>query len=175
MSTPGRRRHSTRCSRSAGRLRKWTTIGASSAVGWSAPAPGHQVRAYDKDMRSEEFLGEAGIEEEEYEIAYSRLQFARAEKGAADLRVTVLNRAGREVASTPIIFNAEAVEVAPDLVVSAGLPEHERLTSVARAAHAGRPVRRPDRRRHCVPQRRDRHRRYVDPSGSPKLSVAKSS
>ena len=90
-------------------------------------APGHRVQAYDKDMRSEEFLGEAGIDEEEYEIPYSRMQFARAEKGAADLRVTVLNRAGREVASTPIIFNAEAVEVAPDLVVSAGLSERERL------------------------------------------------
>ena len=44
--------------------------------------PGHRVRAYDKDMRSEELLGEAAIEAEEYEIAYSRMQFARAEKGS---------------------------------------------------------------------------------------------
>ena len=45
-------------------------------------APGDRVQAYDKDMRSEEFLGEAGIDEEEYEIPYSRMQFARARRRA---------------------------------------------------------------------------------------------
>ena len=42
----------------------------------------------------------------------------------------VLNRAGREVASTPIIFNAGPVEVAPDLVLPGKKrPECERVTA----------------------------------------------
>jgi Tc toxin complex TcA C-terminal TcB-binding domain/Neuraminidase-like domain/Salmonella virulence plasmid 28.1kDa A protein len=91
--------------------------------------PGHFVRAYDKDMRSEERLGDAGIDAGEYEIPYTRAQFARAEKGTADLRVAVLNEAEREIASTPIIFNAGPVETAPDLVLpDEGLSEYERLT-----------------------------------------------
>jgi hypothetical protein len=92
--------------------------------------PGHRVRAYDRDMRSEEFLVEGPIEGGEYELAYSRGQFARGEKDGADLRIAVVNRAGRELASTPIIFNAGAVEVAPDLVVAHdNRSEHERLTA----------------------------------------------
>jgi hypothetical protein len=89
---------------------------------------GHFVRAYDKDMRSEEVLGDAPIDAEKYEIPYTRAQFARAEKGTADLRVAVLNDAEREIASTPIIFNAGLVETAPDLVLLADVPsEYEHL------------------------------------------------
>jgi hypothetical protein len=92
--------------------------------------PGHRVCVYDKDMRSEEPLGEAPIEAEQYELTYRRAQFARAEKGAADLRVAVLNRGGREVASTPVLFNAAPVEVAPDIVLTENsVSEYERLTA----------------------------------------------
>ena len=90
---------------------------------------GRVVRAYDKDMRTEELLGEATTDTAGgYEIAYTREQYARAEKDSADVRVTVLDDAGREVASTPIIFNAGPVESAPDLSLpDDGLSEYERL------------------------------------------------
>ena len=79
---------------------------------------GHSVHVYDKDMRSEEPLEETTTKSDgTYEITYTRAQFARAEKEAADLRVALLNDAGREIASTPVIFNAGPVETAPDIVL----------------------------------------------------------
>ena len=95
---------------------------------------GHVVRAYDKDMRSEELLGETTPDDSgTFEIAYTADQFARAEKGSADLRLTVMNHEGREVVSAPIIFNAEQVELAPDLLIpDDGVSEYERLTEDSR-------------------------------------------
>src|SRR4029077_6764275 len=106
----------------AGFLVRGRVVGSSS---------GYLVRAYDKDMRSEELLGEAPIDESgNFEIAYRSDQFTRTEKQAADLRLTVLNDAGREVVSAPIIFNAAPIEVVPDIALPSGGPaEYTLLTS----------------------------------------------
>src|SRR5215211_5753233 len=48
---------------------------------------GLTVRAFDRDLRSEERLGEVAIADGTYEIAYSAEQFSRAEKGRADIVV----------------------------------------------------------------------------------------
>jgi len=68
------------------------------------------VRAFDKDMRTEEFLGEATTDEAgHYEIRYTLESFRRAEKRRADLRVAVTNSDQRESVSSPVIFNAPLV------------------------------------------------------------------
>ena len=70
-------------------------------------AAGVLVRAFDKDMRSEELLDEANTDEEgRYKITYTAKCFKRAEKGSADLRVAVYNQDGRELISSNVIFNA---------------------------------------------------------------------
>ena len=71
------------------------------------PITGGLVRVFDRDMRSEELLGEAVPDAEgHYEITYTPDQFARAEKDRADLRVSVFTADGREIKSSPIHFNA---------------------------------------------------------------------
>jgi len=67
------------------------------------------VRAFDKDFRSEEALGEAITNQSgEYEIKYTAEQFRRKEKQSADLIVRVFDRENRQLAVTPILFNALA-------------------------------------------------------------------
>ncbi len=78
---------------------------------------GASVRAFDKDLRSEEPLGEAPTDAQgRYQISYNAAQFQRAEKASADLRVSASMRSGRELASSPTMFNAPAVATV-DLVV----------------------------------------------------------
>ncbi|MDN3514337.1 MAG: neuraminidase-like domain-containing protein [Candidatus Brocadia sp.] len=68
------------------------------------------VRAFDKDMRSEEQLGETTTDREgRYEIQYTADQFRRAEKKTADLIVRVLNREGLPLVSSQILFNAPPI------------------------------------------------------------------
>jgi peptidoglycan hydrolase-like protein with peptidoglycan-binding domain len=66
------------------------------------------VRAFDADFRSEELLGEDITDSEgRYSIAYSAEQFARIEKGAADLFVRVFDATGQRIeAVSPITFQA---------------------------------------------------------------------
>jgi hypothetical protein len=78
------------------------------------PGSGLVVRAFDRDLRREQPLGEAETDGQGfYQIAYGREQFARAEKATADLMLRVYRR--DEVLYDPgldaTIFNA------PDLVV----------------------------------------------------------
>jgi|GEM_PF-1020687 len=74
---------------------------------------GQFVNAFDKDLRSEQFLGKSSINEHgNYRIRYGREQFARADKGSADLRVAVCNVDEVEVLSSDVHFNAE-----PDTVI----------------------------------------------------------
>jgi len=71
------------------------------------PEVGVLVQAYDRDLRSEQLLGEQRTDSAgHYEISYTAGQFARAEKGSADLRVSASNADGRELVSSPISFNA---------------------------------------------------------------------
>src|SRR5438876_5763133 len=96
-----------------------------------SPLVGAIVRAFDKDLRSEERLNETKTDKDgHYEITYTSAQFRRAEKGSADLIVRVFNTSGSLLAASPIIFNARPEETV-DLVIRAeeyrGPSEYERL------------------------------------------------
>lgn len=70
------------------------------------------VRAFDRDLRSEERLGEASTDAKgSYEISYGPEQFRRAEKKTADLLVRAYDLEGTELAASAIHFNANAAEV----------------------------------------------------------------
>ena len=98
------------------------------------PLSGILIAAVDKDLRSEELLGQAMTDEQgRYEIAYTAAQFSRAEKGSADLIVRAQDSAGNLLAASPIIFNAPPVATV-DLVVgngnARGPSEYEQLLAV---------------------------------------------
>lgn len=85
-----------------------------------SPLVGGIVRAFDKDMRNEEPLGEATTDNDgHYEIQYTADQFRRTEKKSADLIVRVFNRDGSPLVSSPIFFNAPPVATV-DLVIGGG-------------------------------------------------------
>ncbi len=66
-----------------------------------------KVAASDRDLRDEQSLGECTLDEAGgYEIFYSRKQFRRREKGAADLIVRVFDNKGTELIASQILFNA---------------------------------------------------------------------
>src|SRR5258706_3405186 len=95
------------------------------------PAIGVTIKAFDRDLRSEEPLGQPIITDEDgrYEITYTAREFSRAEKGSADLRVAVFDPANRELVTSKIIYNAQPEEVG-DLGLSKetrGPSEYERL------------------------------------------------
>lgn len=94
-------------------------------------AVGVLVKAFDKDMRSEEPLGEArsdlcGF----YEIKYKKEQFSRAEKRHADLIVRLYDETDAVTSESTVHFNALVLEVI-DLMVGGGEyrgpSEYERL------------------------------------------------
>lgn len=72
------------------------------------PLPGMRVQAFDRDLRSEELLGEALTNASgRYQIRYTPEQFRRAEKAAADLRLRVFDADGeRELMASQTLFNA---------------------------------------------------------------------
>ncbi len=95
------------------------------------PLAGALVRVFDRDLRSEELLGEArtclcGF----YEVRYTPDQFKRAEKRWADLVVRAWGEAADPVAMSPIQFNAPA-SIIVDLLAGGGVyrgpSEYERL------------------------------------------------
>src|SRR3954468_16951282 len=69
------------------------------------------VRAVDKDLRSEELLGETATDDKgHYRIEYRRSQFKRVEKASADLIVRVLSADKKTVrAESDVLFNAPDV------------------------------------------------------------------
>ena len=96
---------------------------------------GAVVQASDKDLRSEELLGQAITDQEgRYEIKYNADQFRRGEKGTADLIVRVYANASAasSLAASPIIFNAPPVATV-DFVIGGGTypgpSEYEQLVS----------------------------------------------
>jgi hypothetical protein len=92
------------------------------------------VRAFDKDLRIEELLGETEIGRKgEYAIRYTSEQFSRAEKEGADLVVRAYNREGDELAASPMLFNAGPEETVDLVVVGEmypGLSEYEQLVQI---------------------------------------------
>ena len=95
-----------------------------------SPLAGALVRAFDKDLRHEQPLGEARTDRQGYYlIGYSQAQFRRAEKQQADLVVRVYNAEGSLLVESDTIFNAQADEIV-DLVLHNAEPiksEYERL------------------------------------------------
>jgi Tc toxin complex TcA C-terminal TcB-binding domain/Neuraminidase-like domain/Salmonella virulence plasmid 28.1kDa A protein/Putative peptidoglycan binding domain len=96
--------------------------------GNGAPLKDVRVQAFDKDLRSEQPLGESVLSKEgRYEIRYSADKFSRAEKRLADLIVRVLDRTGKILFSSDVIFNAPHKQTV-DIVLNekARLSEFER-------------------------------------------------
>jgi hypothetical protein len=93
---------------------------------------GGLVRAFDKDLRSEEELGDEVPTDAQgrYEIRYGPEDFSRVEKDSADLIVRAYNADKRELGSSPILFNAGTEETI-DLVLGEGVyrgpSEYEQL------------------------------------------------
>ncbi|BAZ33812.1 hypothetical protein NIES4074_63260 (plasmid) [Cylindrospermum sp. NIES-4074] len=95
------------------------------------------VRAFDKDLRREQLLGEKISDRNGYyEITYTRAQFSRLEKNSADLIVRVFNSQDTVIVASPIIFNAQPVEIV-DLIVGGGeykgVSEYEKLMAELRS------------------------------------------
>jgi peptidoglycan hydrolase-like protein with peptidoglycan-binding domain len=95
--------------------------------------PNVVVQAFDRDLRREQALGQATTDASgQYEIRYTAGQFARAEKGSADLIVRILDVTGALIDSSPVSYNAPA-EAVVDLMVGGGRypgpSEYEQLLS----------------------------------------------
>lgn len=90
------------------------------------------VRAFDRDLRSEQRLGESPTDAAgHYQIRYSASQFRRSEKGSADLIVRAFDAGGSLQAASPILFNAPAIAQV-DLIIPADrrpLSLFERISS----------------------------------------------
>lgn len=82
------------------------------------PAARTKVAAYDRDLRSEQFLGEAQTDRNGvYRIQYSERQFLNLERGTADLVVKALVADGSVLVASPVLCNAPQ-EAKIDLTIS---------------------------------------------------------
>ncbi len=94
------------------------------------PAEGFRVDVYDKDMRSEEFLGSGYTDASGYyEVSYQQSQFLRVEKKQADLLARIPGFFQEPFAESEVLFNAPQ-EATIDLTlnenVQTGLSEFEK-------------------------------------------------
>jgi hypothetical protein len=101
-----------------------------------SPLPAVLVKAFDKDLRREELLGEATTDQSrsgDYEIGYTAEQFRRAERKSADLIVRAFDQKGTLLGASDVIFNARQIEEV-NLVVAMPeepvLSEFEKLMAV---------------------------------------------
>jgi len=70
-------------------------------------ARGFFIRAFDKDLRSEQLLGEGLTNKNgNYTITYSSESLIRSERGSADIFIKVLDPKNRIVGTSDIVFNA---------------------------------------------------------------------
>ena len=108
----------------------------SGRVRWAGgePAAGLTVRAFDRDLRHEQPVGDATTDDAGgYRIAYTRERFTRSEKAAADLFVRVFSRDGSQPLYVPprdaIVFQAPDLAIIDvTLAVRAQTPsEYERV------------------------------------------------
>jgi hypothetical protein len=77
------------------------------------------VKAFDKDLRSEEILGETISDKMGYyKITYRADQFRRKERKSVDLLIRAYLE-GKEPTESPVVFNAQPVETV-DLVIGGG-------------------------------------------------------
>ena len=113
------------------RPQHFSVIGDVHHQGGGPALSGLTVRALDKDLRSEELLGEAVIDQNgHYVILYTPDKFRRAEKKRADLFVRVFSPEGRQLTESGVYFNAP-VEARVDPIVApipvVTLSEYEEL------------------------------------------------
>ncbi len=97
------------------------------------PLPGLGVEAWDVDLWQDSPLGGTTTDTQgKYSIAYTRAQFARAEKDSADLKVLVKNAAGLTAATSEILYQAPAeAEINFTLEAKAlGLSEYEQYQAI---------------------------------------------
>ena len=96
----------------------------------AAGLDGLVVEAQDVDFRSRQLLGrqKLGSGSEAYRIEYGQQQFFKSEKRSADVVVKVLDRAGRILAESDILFNAPE-EARIDLEIRPLEPERPRTTN----------------------------------------------
>ncbi len=84
-----------------------------------APAASVNVSAFDRDLRSEQLLGQAQTDRNgAYRIQYSASAFDNAEAGSADLVVKVFAADGSLLATSSVLFNAPLSAVI-DLMIPA--------------------------------------------------------
>ncbi len=92
------------------------------------PLPQATVRAFDKDLRQEQLIGETTTDQQGfYKILYCRDQFRRAEKRAADLVVRVFhpNNTDSCLGESELIFNAQTMQTVDLTVDMTALSEYE--------------------------------------------------
>ncbi|MGW0141741.1 Tc toxin subunit A-related protein [Streptomyces calvus] len=97
---------------------------------------GVKVKAFDRDMRSEQPLGTKPVGADgRYEIPYTDNDFKAAEKGSADLVLEVVNASGSVLFRSPVYYNAPAdfeVDLALEGAVYSGPSEWEVRTGALR-------------------------------------------
>jgi hypothetical protein len=108
------------------------------------PVAGVIVRVFDKEMRTEEQLGETTSDNNgHYHINYSSAQIRRSGKSNADLIVRALNRDGKVLATSPLIFKAapeQTIDLTLDGAVQPTPSEYERLLNDVTPAMQGTPL-----------------------------------
>jgi Tc toxin complex TcA C-terminal TcB-binding domain/Neuraminidase-like domain/Salmonella virulence plasmid 28.1kDa A protein len=88
-----------------------------------SPAPATSVSAFDRDLRSEELLGQSQTDRTgAYRIGYSDAQFRKLESGSADLVVKALAANGSVLAASAVLFNAP-----PQAVIDLTIPAQLRV------------------------------------------------
>ena len=81
------------------------------------------VQAFDKDLRSEQFLGEGMTDKKgHYQITYTSEAVIRAERGSADVFIKVFNDKNRPAGTSDIVFNAPQ-KATIDFKIAAGAVE----------------------------------------------------
>lgn len=99
-----------------------------------SPVPGVVVKAYVKDLRSEELLGETATDNQGvYEIKYPAKQFPRAEKKRTNLIVRVYAEEDVVLGQSDVIFNSQKAETIDLVVRKPAIPklsEYELLVRV---------------------------------------------
>ncbi|MEU5296204.1 neuraminidase-like domain-containing protein [Streptomyces umbrinus] len=97
---------------------------------------GVKVKAFDRDMRSDQPLGTKPVGADgRYEIPYRDNDFKAAEKGSADLVLEVVNASGSVLFRSPVYYNAPAdfeVDLALEGAVHSGPSEWEVRTGALR-------------------------------------------
>src|SRR2546428_11212145 len=102
------------------------------------PAYRTKVTALDRDLRSEQPLGEAQTDRNgAYRIEYSERQFLNRERGTADLVVRALDADGTPLVASPVLFDAP-----PEAEIDLTIPDERRLppTLFERIASALEPL-----------------------------------